>query len=123
MHLNPLSRRILARLWIAEVREFNPHFQADVRIAWITVLMAARGVLEPHVSATYAVLGKHPSRVWPSIVARRKAMLGREYPLFYDSDGIWKPEPLADPWSGVSPRKPVQSVLIFPPPPETDEAA
>lgn len=118
---DPLSRRVMARLWSAEVRELNPHCQADLRIAWITVLLASRGVLEPFVSATYTVLGKHPDAVWPAILARRKALLGREYPLFYDADGNWKPEPLADPWCNQSPRKPVQSVLIFPP--KTDSAA
>lgn len=123
MHESPLSRRVLARLWTAEVREVNPHFQADLRIAWITVLLASRGELQPHVAASYAVLGKHPSRIWPSILAQRRALLGREYPLFYDADGNWKPEPLSDPFAGQSPRKPVQSVLIFPPPPKTDEAA
>lgn len=118
---DPLSRRVMARLWSAEVREVNPHYQADIRIAWITVLLASRGELEPSVSATYAVLGKHPRDVWPAILARRHALLGRDYPLFYDAAGNWKPEPLADPWAGQSPRKPVQSVLVFPP--QTDEVA
>lgn len=123
MPIEPLCGRVLARLWRAEVRELNPWFQTDYRIAWITVLLASRGDPQPFVAATMSVLGKHPDRVWAAILARRKALLGREYPLFYDSAGNWKPEPLADPWAGVSPRKPVQSVFIFPPPPKTDEAA
>ncbi len=119
----PLWRRILDRLWRAELSEVNPHFQADLRIAWITVWLASHGDLQPHVAASYAVLGKHPSQVWPAIVAKRRALLGREYSLFYDSAGNWKPEPLADPWCGESPRKPPQTVKEFPPPPEADEAA
>lgn len=125
MRDEPLCSRVLARLWSAEVREVNPWFQTDYRIAWITVLFASRGLKHPHVSASMAVLGLHPSRVWDAIVARRKALLGREYEKFYDAEGRWKPEPLADPWSGTSPRKPVQSVrqlpLLFPP--ERDTAA
>ena len=88
--------RILSRLERAETREPNPHFQDDYRIAWITVVRASRGERIPHVSATYAVLGLDPDKVWPAIVARRKALLG----------------PLYESWWGVSlPRKkPAQSV-------------
>jgi hypothetical protein len=31
------------------------------------------------VAASYAVLGLHPLKVWPAIVARRKALLGGFY--------------------------------------------
>lgn len=82
-----LSRRILARLETAEAREPNPHFQDDYRIAWITVLRADRGERIPHVSATYAVLGLHPNKVFrpgddraqeaPARIALRR--LGREF--------------------------------------------
>jgi hypothetical protein len=82
MSLAPISpsfpERILSRLARAEWREVNPHFQADYRIAWITVLRAARGELWPHVTATYAVLGLHPEKVWPAILARRRALLGHK---------------------------------------------
>ena len=71
-----LSERILSRLERAEAREPNPHFQDDYRIAWITVLRCSRGELGAHTSATYAVLGVHPSKVWPAILERRKALLG-----------------------------------------------
>ena len=122
-----LVRRILARLWQAEVCEPNPHFQADYRIASIAVLYAARAVPEPLACASYVVLGLHPAKVWPSIVAQRKARLGKHYPQFYDDAGNWKPDPLLDPWSGPSsaqsPRKPVQSVKLVPMPPEEDRAA
>jgi len=59
------------------------------------VLNASRGSTQPHVEATYTVLGVHPERVWDAIVARRKAMLGADYDKFF-AEG--------------SPKKPVQSV-------------
>ena len=83
--------RILARLEHAELHEPDPHFQTDYRIAWITVLYAARGELEPHVQATYAVLGLHPDKVWPAIEARRKAMLGADYDKFFAEHPPKKP--------------------------------
>jgi hypothetical protein len=92
---NSLLRRILNYLERAEERELNPHFQDDYRIAWITVLTAASGDAQPHVRATYAVLGLHPDKVWPSIVERRKAYLGTEYEKFFGGSS--------------SPRKPAQS--------------
>lgn len=116
-----LATRILAHLWRAELSESNPHFQTDYRIAWITVLFASRGDPAPHAAATYTVLGLHPSKVWSAILARRRAQLGRDYSLFYDAEGNWKPEPIADPWQGESPRKPVQSVRLLAP--DTGEAA
>ena len=85
----------MARLEIAELREANPHLQDDYRIAWITVLNAAQGVPEPHVAASYAVLGLHPLKVWPAIVERRKALLG---PLYVDES--------------LPPKKPAESVRI-----------
>jgi hypothetical protein len=95
-----LSERILVALTEAEHNELNPHFQADYRIAWITVLRAARGERLAHISATYAVLGLHPDKVWPAIVARRKALLGSYYEDFWGE----KFRPVAPP------RKPPQSV-------------
>ena len=93
-----LVRRILLRLGTAEAREVNPHFQDDYRIAWITVLRASRGALHPHVTATYAVLGLHPDKVWPAVLERRRALLG---------PGVfWKENFLAE----LPPKKPVQSV-------------
>ena len=95
MSIPAFSGRVLSRLEDAEAHELNPHFRDDYRIAWITVLNAARGVAEPHVAATYAVLGLHPSKVWPAIIARRKAQLGALYEGFY---GV-----------GLPPKKPCRS--------------
>lgn len=92
-----LTQRILSRLERAEWHEANPHLQADYRIAWITVLCASRGELLPHVRATYAVLGLHPSKVWPAILERRKALLGSV---------LWETE--------LPPRKAVRSVRELP---------
>jgi hypothetical protein len=96
-----LARRILSRLEAAESREPNPHLQDDYRIAWITVLRASRGEQIPHVSASYAVLGLHPEKVWPAIVERRKALLAAAYesaaclppkkPVQSERDRAWKP--------------------------------
>ena len=89
-----LSERVLARLQQTEKNETDPHFQSDIRIAWITALEASRDNPQPHVDATYRVLGLHPDKVWPSIVARRKAQLGSEYSLWYDADDNPRPESL-----------------------------
>lgn len=91
-----LTRRILARLAEAEAHELSPHLQSDVRIAWITVSFAARGDPQPDVAASYAVLGLHPQKVWPAVVARRRALLGSHYDEFWGE--------------ALPPKKPAQSV-------------
>lgn len=112
MQVNGLSRRILARLEQAELREPNPHFRDDYRIAWITVLNAWQGSLCPQVAATYAVLGVHPEKVWPLIVGWRKAKLGSEYAEWCDAMGNLRPQISA--WQAL-PKKPVQMELRFTP--------
>jgi hypothetical protein len=94
-----LSRRILLRLEAAEAREPNLHFQDDYRIAWLTVLNASRGQSEPHVLATYRVLGLHPDKIFAAIEAKRRAKLGAEYDKFFSTTS----------GSASSPKKPVQS--------------
>lgn len=77
-----LAERVLLRLEQAERKESDPWLQDDLRIAWITVLEASRGNSQPHVDATYHVLGIHPDKVWQAILERRAALLGRnEKPL------------------------------------------
>jgi hypothetical protein len=118
------TSHILSRLAQAEWREVNPHFRDDYRIAWITILNAACGIPEPEVGATYAVLGLHPLKVWPAIVARRKALLGPLYEDFYPTLDA-RPVPAASHGRVVAPagelaiapalpfqKKPVQSVRI-----------
>jgi hypothetical protein len=94
-----LSARVLVRLEQAEANEVNPHYRDDIRVAWITALNAARGVSQPHIVACYAVLGLHPSDVWPAIVARRKAKLGPFYEKFFGVD--------------LPPKKPAGSVRVL----------
>jgi hypothetical protein len=101
-----LTRRILSRLESAETHELNPHFRDDYRIAWITTLYAGRGDAMAHVLATYAVLRLHPDKVWPAIVARRKAQLGAAYERFYP------PSPASVRSLALPPKKPVQSVRL-----------
>lgn len=67
---------ILDYLASAEMREEDVWLRDDVRIAWITVLNASQGSPIPHIEASYAVLGLHPDKVYPAIVARREALLG-----------------------------------------------
>jgi hypothetical protein len=88
-----LTARVLMRLEESEAHEVDPHLRDDIRIAWITVLHAARGLREPHVAATYAVLGMHPDKVWSAIEQRRRIALGRDYEKFF----------------GVAPKKPARS--------------
>jgi hypothetical protein len=92
------TEKVLLYLETAEKKEIDPWLRDDIRISWITVLNASRGDLFPHVHATIAVLGLHPDRVWPAIVARRKALLG---PLYAE---VWG--------EASSPKKPVQSVTL-----------
>lgn len=93
-----LVRRILDQLEAAEAHELNPHLQCDYRIAWITVLNAAAGNPQPNVAATYAVLGLHPDKVWPAIIARRQGQCGPLYEAFW---GVELP-----------PKKPPQSAKV-----------
>jgi hypothetical protein len=76
-----LAERTLARLEKAEAKEPDPWLRDDIRIAWITILEASRGNSQPHIDATYRVLGKHPDQVWPAILANREALLGRNFGL------------------------------------------
>jgi len=79
----PLAERVLVRLEAAEQKESDLWLRDDIRIAWITVLEASRGNPQPHVDATYKVLGIHPDKVWPAILERRKALLGRQERLWH----------------------------------------
>ena len=94
--LSELSGRVLLQLERAEQKETDPWYRDDLRIAWITTLYALRGEPQPHVRATYAVLGVHPDQVFRKITAFRKWVLGAEYSAFFPETS--------------SPKKPVQSV-------------
>lgn len=87
----PLVERVLARLSEAERKEVNPHLAQDIRQSWITVSYAQR-MSDAFVQASYAVYGRHPDQIWPSIVADRKARLGKEYSSWYDSADMSRPD-------------------------------
>jgi hypothetical protein len=106
-----LTNRVLVRLETAEAKEPDPWMRDDIRIAWITTLYASQGNQQPHVDATYRVLGLHPDKVWPAILARREAILGPiknasgepQTPSAHTTRGA---DPLAAP---SSPKKPCAS--------------
>jgi len=81
----PQVERILAYLAIAEAREIDPWLRDDLRIAWLTVLYAARAYSQPFILATYRVLGIHPDRLQAAIEARRHALLGSLYDAVMNS--------------------------------------
>lgn len=71
-----LSERILARLIQAEARESLVYYEDDYRQAFICVTLASRGNTIPFVVSSYQMYGLHPDKVYPAILARRKALLG-----------------------------------------------
>lgn len=112
----PLSRRILARLAAALSQEPDPWLRDDLKIARLMVLYAANGEAvscAPQVMASYEVLGLHPEKVWPAIVARRKAKLGSEYSRSYDANGNWIVADWTRQLVALPPKKPAQSVKLW----------
>jgi hypothetical protein len=94
-----LHDRVGTRLLDARDQEPEPWFNDDYQIAFLTVRYAqGEGVkfCTPHVLATVEVLGCHPDQVWPRIVARRKAKLGRFYSAWYDEWDNRRPSDLGD---------------------------
>lgn len=75
--LQSLPHRILARLVQSEAHEANPHFRDDYRQTFIALSLAIRGENIPFIQASYLMYGLHPDKVWPAIVAKRAALLGR----------------------------------------------
>jgi len=84
--------RILDRLEEAERSEPDIHLRTDYRQSWICVRLAGRGVAQPFVESSYRLYGKHPDKVWPHILATRKAKLGDEFRDWYDAAGNLKPD-------------------------------
>lgn len=72
----PTSDRILARLVQLEAHEPDVWLRDDIREAFIVVSLAAKGNPQPLIDASYICFGIHPDAVWPSIIARRQALLG-----------------------------------------------
>ncbi len=67
---------VLEYLERAEATETDLSRQCDLRMAWITVGNAARGLEKPFVAACYAIHGVHPDKLQAKTEARRKAKLG-----------------------------------------------
>jgi hypothetical protein len=91
--LSRWSERVLTQLDQSKCNEPNPHLRDDIHIAYLTVLYAARedvSCCTPHMRATLDTLGLHPDKVWPAIVARRKAQCGSLYSAFYDENDLWR---------------------------------
>lgn len=76
-----LSDRVLARLIQSEAHEINVHLREDYRQAFMTVTLAAKGNTMPFVVASYQMYGLHPDKVWPKMIDRRNATLGRPTPI------------------------------------------
>jgi hypothetical protein len=84
--------RILDRLEEAERSEPDIHLRSDYRQAFICVSLASRGEREPFVTSSYRIFGIHPDKVWPNILATRKAKLGDEFRDWYDAAGNLRPD-------------------------------
>lgn len=84
--------RILDRLWEAECSESDIWFRQDYRQAFICVSLASRGEPQSFITSSYRIYGSHPDKVWPKIMANRKARLGKEFLDWYDQAGNVKPE-------------------------------
>jgi hypothetical protein len=104
--LRRVTERILSHLQEAENREPNPDFQDAFRLAWITVLHAARGEAQPFVSAHYRVYGLHPDKLRIAVEARRRAQLGPLYEFFYPES----PFHFVGDLTALPPKKQVESV-------------
>src|SRR5215471_13894137 len=87
-----LSVRILDRLEEAERAEPDIHLRSDYRQAFICVSLASRGEREPFVTSSYRIFGIHPDKVWPHILATRKAKLGEEFSDWFDAAGNLRPD-------------------------------
>jgi hypothetical protein len=86
------TNRVLAALVRAEAHEPDVWLRDDIRQAFIAVSLAGQGDPQPVVTASYRMYGLHPDKVWPAIVARRKALLGNEYAKFEET----RPNPKTD---------------------------
>jgi len=84
--------RVLSRLEDAERREDNLWFQQDVRQARTIVALVMKNDPQPFVTSSYRIYACHPDFVWANIVTNRRAKLGDEYDLWYDSSGMMRPD-------------------------------
>lgn len=119
--LSPMTAsRILDRLMEAEMSEPEIWFRQDYRQAFICVSLASRGEAQPFVTSSYRIFGIHPDNVWPQIMAKRKAKLGKEFPEWFDQAGNLQPDIPKKTSLPITPHPDVQvpvrlaAVLMFP---------
>jgi hypothetical protein len=84
--------RILDRLEGAEKSEPDIHLRSDYRQAFICVSLASRGEAQPFIQSSYRIYGIHPDKVWPHIMATRRAKLGEEFSDWFDAAGNLRPD-------------------------------
>jgi hypothetical protein len=77
---NSLTDRVLARLIQSEAHEPDVWLREDYRETFIALSLAIHGSPIPLVEASYEMFGLHPDKVYPAILARREALLGRKFP-------------------------------------------
>lgn len=125
-----LSFHVMAYLEKAERKEENVWLKEDIRQAWTVCSMAERGMPDPFVQSSYKIYGIHPDDVWPAIMARRRAKLGKEFSAWYDAAGNLKPEtpkkpPVreAEKYERLPSLEHVRKVLTILPVPEDKDAA
>jgi hypothetical protein len=113
--------RILEHLQKAELSESDEWFRQDYRQAFICVSLASRGERQPFITSSYRVYGSHPDKVWPKIMADRKARLGKEFAEWYDAAGNRKldipgkkPSIYIDEQAERATNKRLAAVLMFP---------
>jgi len=93
--VNRCVRRLI-ELEKAQWKE-DPQYAGEYRYALIFLSLAFEGNPEPVTVAGYRISGCHPDKVWPWILTNRRERLGAEYVLFYDEDGLPRPDrPIAD---------------------------
>jgi hypothetical protein len=56
------------------------------------VSLAVRGEAQPFVESSYRIYGLHPNHLWPKIMAKRKAELGKEFGQWFDQADNLKPD-------------------------------
>ena len=111
------TQRILFRLIQAEERETDVHLRDDYRQAFICLSLASRGNTEPFLVSSYQMYGKHPDLVWPAIMAKRAAKLGKEFGQWYSTDGQLLPDvgvPKKPPTTPEKPDERIQALLSLP---------
>lgn len=111
-HLDAASAlidRVLDRIWEGEQEEADVHLRSDYRQAWICVSLCSRGETQPFVESSYRLYGIHPDKVWPHILATRKAKLGEEFIDWFDAAGNLRPD---IPKKGSAPQTPHPDVEV-----------